>query len=174
MIAYAFWHWPAPGAAGYEQRLGEFLAALEAEKPAGFLGASSFRTGSAPWLPGPAFLDGYRIGGFADLEALNEGAVTASRKVPHDAIAALAAGGAGGIYRHKAGPDDVRPFKFAHWLGKPSGMRYDELFAVLRDVPGSLWMRQMVLGSSPEFALFTEESVPVPATRMAIARIWPI
>jgi hypothetical protein len=149
MIAYAFWHWPAPGAAGYERRLGEFLAALEAEKPAGFLGGSSFRTGSAPWLPGPAFLDWYRIGGFADLEALNEGAVTASRKAPHDAIAALAAGGAGGIYRHKSGPDDVRPFKFAHWFGKPAGMRYDELFSRLADAGGSLWMRQMVLGHRP-------------------------
>jgi len=82
----------------------DFLSALEAEKPAGFIGASSFRTGPAPWLPGPAYLDWYRIGGFADLEALNEGAVTASRKAPHVAVAALAAGGAGGIYRHKSGP----------------------------------------------------------------------
>ncbi len=169
MIAYAFWHWS--NAEGYERRLADFLAALDADKPAGFLGACSFRTGAAPWLPGPAYLDWYRVGAFADLDALNDGAISASRKAPHDAVAALARGGAGGIYRHKSGPNDVRPFKIAHWFSKPSGMRYDELFA-LRS-PGSLWMRQLVLGPSPEFVLFGAEATPFVATRMDLSRVWP-
>ena len=45
----------------------------------------------------------------------------------------------------------------------------------LAGVPGSLWMRQMVLGASPEFVLFAARDVAlgVPATRVDVARIWP-
>ena len=54
-------------------------------------------------------------------------------------------------------------------------MRYAELFGELAGVPGSLWMRQMVLGASPEFVLFAARDVAlgVPATRVDVDCIWP-
>src|SRR5438105_9092156 len=108
MIAYIFWHWPAPGAARYEERVAAFQAALAAAPPAGFRQGFTFRHAAAPWLSGPGYLDWYAVDGFAALETLNEAAVTASRKAPHDAAAALAQGGAGGVYRLRSGPADLR------------------------------------------------------------------
>src|SRR5438105_1062018 len=84
MLAYTFWHWPREGASEYERHLGEFFQALEAEKPPGYLGGLSMRHGGAAWLPGPAYLDWYRVSGFADLGTLNEGAVGGSRRAPDD------------------------------------------------------------------------------------------
>ena len=73
------------------------------------------------------------------------------------------------------GPADFRDARVAHWFGKPAGMRYAELFGELAGVPGSLWMRQMVLGASPEFVLFAARDVAlgVPATRVDVDCIWP-
>ena len=56
MIAYIFWHWPAPGAARYEERVAAFQAALAAAPPAGFRQGFTFRHAAAPWLPGPGYL----------------------------------------------------------------------------------------------------------------------
>ena len=82
MLAYTFWHWPREGAADYERHLGEFFQAMESDKPLGYLGGHSMRHAAAPWLPGPAYLDWYRVSGFADLGMLNEGAVSGSRRCP--------------------------------------------------------------------------------------------
>ncbi len=149
-----------------------FQSAHAPDAPAGFRAGTTLRHAAAPWLPGPSYLDWYVVDGFAELGTLNEAAVTASRKAPHDAVAALAAGGMGGVYGHKAGSESLRDARFAHWFGKPDGMRYDQLFA--RDFKGSLWMRQMVLGPSPEFVLFTasETTLPVPARTYAVERVY--
>jgi hypothetical protein len=175
MLAYTFFHWPREGAAGYEQHLGKFLQAMEVDKPLGYLGGLSLRHEAAPWLPGPAYLDWYRVKGFTELGLLNEGAVIGSRRMPHDEVAALAAGGTGGVYKLQQGSEDFRDARVAHWFGKPAGKRYAELFGELAGVPGSLWMRQMVLGPSPEFVLFAVREVPlsVPATRIAVRCVWP-
>ena len=63
------------------------------------------------------------MGSFADLEPLNEGAVSGSRRAAHDDVAHMAAGGAGGVYELQQGPPDFRDARVAHWFGKPSGMR---------------------------------------------------
>ena len=175
MLAYTFWHWPLPEAEKYEERVVQFQEALAANPPAGFRGAITMRHEAAPWLPGQAYLDWYLVDGFADLEALNEGAVTASRKGPHDSVAALAQGGAGGLYKLLSGPSEPRFARVAHWFHKPAGMRYDELFAKLANLPGSIWMRQMVLGPSPEFVLFAlgDIALPFPAVRSDVFSVWP-
>jgi hypothetical protein len=131
MLAYTFFHWPREGAPDYDRHVAEFLQAMEADKPLGYLGGLSMRHGPAAWLPGPAYLDWYRVGGFADLGMLNEGAVSGSRRAPHDDVAAMAAGGAGGVYELQQGPADFRDARVAHWFGKPAGMRYAELFGEL-------------------------------------------
>lgn len=175
MLAYTFWHWPLPGAEKYEERIAQFQAALAASPPPGFRGGVTLRHEAAPWLPGPAYLDWYMVDGFADLEALNEAAVTASRQGPHDAVAALARGGAGGVYKLRTGRAGPRFARVAHWFHKPAGMRYDELFAGLANLPGSIWMRQMVLGPSPEFVLFAlgDIALPFPAVRSDVFCVYP-
>ena len=175
MLAYTFFHWPREGAADYERHLGEFFRAMEADKPLGYLGGLSMRHGPASWLPASAYLDWHRVSNFADLGMLNEGAVSGSRRAPHDDVAAMAAGGAGGVYELQQGPAEFVDAKVAHWFGKPQGMRYAELFGELAGVAGSLWMRQMVLGPSPEFVLFASRDVAlgVPATRIDVECVWP-
>ncbi|HUJ27584.1 MAG TPA: hypothetical protein VLW85_16280 [Myxococcales bacterium] len=155
MLAYTFWHWPNTGAADYEARLRRFHEAMRAAPPAGFRGSYAFRHGAAPWLPGPAYLDWYLVDGFAELQSLNDGAISLSRKEPHDAVAAQARGGAGGVY--KLYSDDREPKGPARWFSKPDGMRYDQLLPQLK---GSAWMRQMVLGPSPEFVVFGADVPP--------------
>src|SRR5207237_9312826 len=115
MIAYAFWHWPREGASEYERHLGEFLQALEAEKPLGYLGGLSMRHGAAEWLPGPAYLDWYRVAGFADLGTLNEGAISGARGEPHEDVEEMAAGGAGGGYEVRRGPAELREASDGDW-----------------------------------------------------------
>ena len=175
MLAYAFWHWPSNPGNDYDQRMRKFQAALAAEPPPGFRGGVTFRHEAAPWLPGEAYLDWYLVDGFADLQALNDAAVSASRKGPHDDVAAVAAGGAGGVYKLRSGPAEPRFARVAHWFHKPAGMRYDELFKHVEGLPGSLWMRQMVLGPSPEFVLFALANIalPFPAVRANLFSVWP-
>ncbi|HET7784349.1 MAG TPA: hypothetical protein VFL36_00110 [Myxococcales bacterium] len=175
MLAYTFWHWPREDASEYERHLAEFFQVMEEDKPLGYLGGLTLRHGAAPWLPGPAFLDWYRLGSFADLGTLNEGAVSGSRRAAHDDVAHMAKGGAGGVYELQQGPADFHDARVAHWFGKPEGMRYAELFGELAGVAGSLWMRQMVLGPSPEFVLFAPRDVAlsVTARRVDVSCLWP-
>src|SRR5258705_4041525 len=106
MLAYTFFHWPRTDASEYERHIGEFLQAMEADKPLGYLGGLSMRHGEAGWLPGSAYLDWYRVSGFADLGMLNEGAVSGSRRAPHDDVARMAARGAGRVDERQHGGGD--------------------------------------------------------------------
>jgi hypothetical protein len=117
---------------------------------------------------------------FGALGALNEGAVSASRAAPHEAAAALARDGAGGVYRLRSGAA-LRTPTYAHWLAKPDGMPYSELFAQLAPVVdrarGALWMRQMVLGPAREFCVHAASPVSLPASLdalvMPLRPAWP-
>jgi len=95
------------------------------------------------------------VNNFAALEALNECAVSGSCKDPHGRVASYAAGGAGGVYRLRAGEPGLATARVALWFAKPSGMSYEDLYSALQpaieQAAGSLWQRQMVLGPAPEF-----------------------
>src|SRR4051794_21768971 len=103
MLAYVFWHRGA--GAAYRPALTAFHAALAAAPPAGFARSYAFRLDVAPWLAGDgdAYEDWYLVDDWAALGTLNDAAVSASRRAPHDAVARLAAAGAGGVYRCIAG-----------------------------------------------------------------------
>jgi hypothetical protein len=153
MLAYVFWHWPAPGPdpRPYVERLLEFHRALRDARPVGFRGSRVLAIEGAPWAPGaPAYEDWYLVDDFAALGTLNDAAVTAARQVPHDAVARLAAGGAGGVYRRLAtGPAGIERVA---WCAKPAGEPYA---AFLGRLPAAeAWQRQMVLGPTPEFCVF--------------------
>jgi hypothetical protein len=156
MLAYVFWHWPAENVAAdrYVERLLAFHRTLTASPCPGFHGSEVFQVEGDPWpgasaSQGRLYEDWYSVEDFAALGVLNEAAVSLARKDPHDAVAMLAAGGAGGVYRNLVpGPSGEQ----VSWFGKPSGMTYREL---LDRMPpkATLWLRQMVLGPAPEFRL---------------------
>jgi hypothetical protein len=183
MLAYTFWHWKQPGvaAAEYEARQRAFHSALGAAPPAGFEGSSCFAMSGAPWAGdgGAAYEDWYLVRDSAALDTLNAAAVSASRQVPHDAVAAVAAGGIAGLYRIRVGALHATPVT-SHWLSKPAGMSYPEFEQLLRPVvdqrQGTLWCRQMTLGPTPEFCLQLPDAAawdsgPLHARSVALRRI---
>jgi hypothetical protein len=184
LLAYVFWHWKRAEitATDYENRQRSFHAALAAEPLSGFLGSFSVHLSHAPWAAGgdDAYEDWYLVQDFGALGLLNEAAVSASRAVTHDAAAAIAAGGAGGVYRLRHG-DALRQPQYAHWFAKPDGMSYSELFARLASlvdqVQGALWMRQMVLGPAREFCMHAAAPVSLPTVFRVLViplqQVWP-
>ena len=185
MLAYLFWHWPQAGvaASAYETRLREFQQTLAANKPLGFLQSVVYRVQGASWLGknSDAYEEWYLTDGSAALDPLNEAAVGSACRAAHDAAAQLAAGGVAGLYRLRQGKGEVEAARFAYWLPKPAGMKYEELYALLKPLTGSpgiaLWGRQMVLGPTPEFCLLTRDAAALPsglAPQMtSLERIWP-
>lgn len=184
MLAYAFWHWRRPDvpAERYESHQRSFQSALAEHPPRGFKSASTVRLSGAPWAAGgnDAYEDWYLVRGMRDLEQLNEAAVTAARRDPHDAVAQLAAGGVAGLYGLKAGVPLPIPI-LATWFAKPAGMAYpallDGLGPLVSATRGALWMRQMVLGPAPEFCLHTTGPVELPPEYAAASYtrfpVWP-
>jgi hypothetical protein len=171
-LAYVFWHWSDGPAPSYGDRLVAFHRALGAHPPRGFRSSRSFAVSGARWLPrDAAFEDWYLIDDFAALGALNEAAISGARREPHDSVAALAAGGAGGLYALRAGdPGEVAT---AWWFSKPAGTTYEtffgRLFPLAKEPGAALWQRQMVLGPAPEFCLRSPQEAAPPPELQALA-----
>jgi len=183
LLAYVFWHWKRPevSANDYEERQRGFHAALRASPSPGFVQSFSLGVSNAPWAAaGDAYEDWYLVQDFAALGVLNEAAVSSSRAHPHDVAAAVAAGGAAGVYGLKLGTALHGPH-YAHWFAKPEGMPYRDLFAqlapVVDRVEGALWMRQMVLGPAREFCLHAavrvSELANMGALVIPLRQTWP-
>ena len=171
MLAYVFWHRPGGDeVAVYEARLTAFHAALAEHPPGGFTGSAALRLQEAPWLPGdgPAYEDWYAVESWEALGGLNEAAVRGARAEPHDAVAARARAGAGGVYRLIDGPAELAATRTS-WLFKPAGADRDAFHAQLSGPGRSLWMRQMVLGPAPEYAVRAGAPVVLPYDARAIA-----
>lgn len=183
-LAYTFWHWrrPTVPAPEYEQRQRAFHAALAEHPPAGFSRSiSSFVTG-APWANagGDAYQDRYIVRDSAALDVLEQAAISGARQRPHDDAARSAEGGTAGLYQARVGQPISAP-RQALWFGKPDGMSYDELFArctpLVREGESVLWMRQMVLGPSPELCIESTDGITLPAEfrplSVTLRPIWP-
>jgi len=169
MLAYVFWHWKRVGVQvrEYESRLRQFHEALTHSPPDGFTWSWSAALKTATWANdgNEAYEDWYLVTGSAALDPLNDAAITASRQIPHDDAAAVAAGGTAGLYRLRAG----RAFRapgVAHWFAKPKGWSYEKLLDELRPLMTgdvALWGRQMTLAPALEFCLHANETMNLPA-----------
>ncbi len=151
MLAYVFWHRPAPGTdtAAYEAGMRAFHAAL------GRLGSVTFAIDGTPWDGGPpAYEDWYPVTDWADLGRLNEEAISGARRAPHDAVAFRAAWGAGGVWKEVRPGFALAGATHATWFAKPPRVPDAEFVAGL-PASGAVWQRQMVLGPAPEFVLLT-------------------
>jgi hypothetical protein len=186
MLAYVFWHWRRDDVAAseYEQAQRRFHAALRDAPSAGFSRSHSAALRGAPWAAGggEAYEDWYLVDVSAALDPLNTAAITASRAAPHDAAAALAAGGAAGLYTLRGGRAlNAGAPRHAQWFSKPAGMSYAALDAALAEVlqreGAALWMRYMVLGPTPEFCLQSRTPVMLPtpftALPLQLRPVWP-
>jgi hypothetical protein len=169
VLAYIFWHWPLPdvGRSEYENWLRDFHRRLGDCGVSGFLASHSFRIHGAPWINAgdDAYGDWYLVDGSAALDPLNAAAVTGAQ-APHAHVAAMVAGGAGGLYRQLSGTGELAAARIESWLTKPKGTPYDELYERLRPFTDresvQLWRRQMVLGPTPEFCLISESPIEPP------------
>jgi hypothetical protein len=184
MLAYVFWHWrrPTVPAPDYEAAQRRFHSALSATPPRGFQRSFSVAVEGLPWAANreACYEDWYLIEGSAALDPLNEGAISASRQAPHDAAAALAAGGTAGLYSLRQGMPAAVPGVLT-WFTKPAHMSYGALFATLepltRTAGAALWCRQMTLGPALEFCFHSREPVVLPAVLAPFAircrTVWP-
>ena len=182
LLAYVFWHWRQPSAErnAYEAAQQAFQRALTASPSPGFVRSFSHAIAGAPWANqgSEAYEDWYLVRGSDALDPLDEAAVTAARKGAHDAAASLAAGGTAGLYQLKLGAAPSAP-RSTQWFVKPAGMSYPQLFAAiepaLAPVGGSLWVRKMTLGPSPEFCVLAREPAALaPAFQMFAFDLRPI
>lgn len=166
MLAYFFFHWKLANVheGDYEQRLRDFHTALKAAPPEGFTESWSVALNGVPWANagGSSYEDWYLVRNSGDLDPLNDAAITASRKVPHERAASGAAGGSAGLYRVRAGEMISAP-RFTSWFEKPAGWSYGTFLEALQPAinAGALWQRQMALGPG-EFCLHTSQPVPLP------------
>jgi hypothetical protein len=183
MLAYVFWHWPRPEieTGSYVDHLVEFHRTLAANKPNGFRESVVFRISNANWLntDGEAYEEWYLLDDSAAMDPLNEAAVTGVCEEPHNRVAREAADGTGGLYRLRAGAEDLTQARFAVWLSKPNGVSYKHFYAGLETLtsqPGvALWGRQMTLGPTTEFCIHSRSLIQLPIVYSSITlqSIWP-
>jgi hypothetical protein len=161
LLAYVFFHHPGPGVQTlpYESALRRFHAALAGETPRGFISSTTYRIGTS-------YADWYLVEDSASLDSLNEAAVEGARSEPHDAVAHMAADGAGKLLMLKSGSARTEP-GFEIRISKPAGMAYPEFYERLKPwtdrAEVSLWRRMMVLGPAPEFCLVAPSEQDLPA-----------
>jgi hypothetical protein len=185
MLAYVFWHWKQSGVTAdrYEHALRQFHAALALHPPAGFQRSWSVAISGAIWTPPgtDAYEDWYLLDDSGGLDLLNESAVTASRQLPHDTVAAMARGGSAGLWRMRDEGQPVASPTHAYWFGKPTGMSYSALGQLVTQTTSglevALWTRQMVLGPAPEFCLHTTGPIMLPESLtvvpVTVRQVWP-
>ena len=169
MLAYVFWHERRADAddAAYRADAAEFHRRLTAAALPGFLGSRTFAIETFPWRDDAGatlFEDWYVLRGSAELDRLDEIAVSGDRSSPHDRLASAVAWGTGGLYRLRAGAARADQIA-AQWFAKPAGMRYAELDAILSAVISpehAVWQRQMVLGPALEYCVAGPEAAALP------------
>ncbi|MBV9281287.1 MAG: hypothetical protein JOZ41_14500 [Chloroflexi bacterium] len=163
MLAYVFWHWPRPALSPeeYETHLRAFHASLRRNLPAGMKRSFAWRVEGAAWLPaGHAYEDWYLLEDSSALDSIDRLVDSGETADPHDAVAALAAGGTAGLYRPVLAAEG-RGGTAALWFGKPPGLSYAQLYQALDEYPPpgptQLWQRMLTLGPTPEFCLIGDE-----------------
>jgi hypothetical protein len=170
MLAYVFWHWPQPivDQDTYVDHLRAFHETLAGNKPPGFQRSTVFRIRDANWLKtsGDAYEEWYLLDDSAAMDRINDAAVSGACEQPHNRVAREAADGVGGLYRLRAGEENLDQARFAVWFSKPAGVSYNDFFASLQPLtsqPGvTLWGRQMTLGPTTEFCLHSPTAIELP------------
>jgi hypothetical protein len=170
MLAYVFWHWPnsTVDPNNYLQYLIDFHQTLAANKPDGFHHSVVFRIRGASWLKtnDEAYEEWYLLDDSAAMDRLNEAAVSGVCEKPHNKVAREAADGTGGLYRLRAGDEELSEARCAIWLSKPAGVSYNDFYATMQPLTSkqgvALWGRQMTLGPTTEFCIHSPNPIELP------------
>ena len=170
MLAYVFWHWPQPSivADSYVNHLLDFHQTLATNKPPGFQESVVFRIRGASWLntAGEVYEEWYLLDDSAAMDHLNDAAVSGVCEEPHNRVAREAADGTGGLYRLRAGDGQLSESQYALWLSKPAGVSYKDFYATLQPLTShagvALWGRQMTLGPTTEFCIYSSSPIELP------------
>jgi hypothetical protein len=178
MLAYVFWHRPAPGVAPetYAAETARFHRSIAARPPAGFVHSASFRAPAPNWLGElPALEDWYVVEDFAALGVLNAAAVGRGHLSAHDAVARHAGPGTGSVYGLLEGGATLDHARVAVWIEKPRGVESPLLAALLGDgmdgAQAGLWQRQLALGPAPEYCVLAA-AAPSGVAPSRLARGW--
>src|SRR5215218_8428281 len=161
MLAYVFWHWPQStiDSEAYVSHLIDFHQTLAANKPTGFHHSVVFRVRGASWLntSDEAFEEWYLLDDSAAMDPLNDAAVSGVCEEPHNRVAREAADGIGGLYRLRAGHEQLSQARYALWLSKPPGVSYHNFYETLQPLtsqpdvtlgtPDDAWSNYRVLPS---------------------------
>jgi hypothetical protein len=171
VLAYVFWHWTEVDLDldSYVKNLKKFHDSLRNNKPQGLQEVAVFYVEDLPWLGAKGgFEDWYTLTGSADLDVLNDAAISQIHQTAHDQIARLASGGTAGLYRLRKGTPRLDFARYATWFHKPSGVSYPELFDLIAPLVenqrATLWGRQLTLGPTPEFCLHSTEELSLPGS----------
>jgi hypothetical protein len=173
VLAYVFTHWKneETSAEEYEALLADFHSSLRSHPPRGFQRSFVFATGPVPWIEWQRsfYEDWYLLDNSATLDVIAEAAVSEPHNKSHDAIARCAGGGKGALYRLVQGTIVEAP-QHAYWFSKPAGLSYSALYDLMKPSlqNSALWIRQLVLGASPEFCLHSSRALQLPATIRAV------
>lgn len=170
MLAYVFWHWPQPAIDPdtYVSHIIAFQETLNANKPTGYQHSVVFRIRGASWLNtnDEAYEEWYLLDDSAAMDRLNDAAVSGVCEEPHNRVAREAEDGTGGLYRLRAGQEQLSQARCALWLSKPAGVSYKDFYTTLQPLtsqPGvTLWGRQMTLGPTTEFCLHSPNPIELP------------
>jgi hypothetical protein len=165
MLAYVFWHRPAPGVEPetYASAVERFHRNLTSRPPVGFVRSRSFRVAGANWVGGDGgHEDWYVVEDFAALGVLSEAVIGRGHVSAHDAAARQAGEGTGGLYRLIEGSASLDEARVAIWVGRPRGVESPLLAGLLGDgldgAHAGLWQRQLALGPAPEYCVLAPQA----------------
>ncbi len=165
MLAYVFWHRPAPGTApeSYERDQDRLQRSLAARPPEGLRGSACFRAPDLPWLAdgGAGYEDWYLVDDWAALGVLRQAAMAVGHRSAHDTAARHAGEGTGGVYRLSEGGVSFADVRLAVWVTvereHPEGGVASLLLGDGLDRERSgLWRRELALGPAPEYCVLGE------------------
>jgi hypothetical protein len=185
MLAYVFWHWPNADIdnASYRKLLQNFHETLNANAPRGFLRSVVFSLSQLPFLETSqgGFEDWYLLEDSASLDSINHAAVSGACEEPHNLVARKAADGTAGLYRPRSGAEVLTSARYATWFAKPASLSYQNFYSMLTPMASAsgvgLWQRQMTLGPTTEFAIYSVASLPLPditpTKTIELQPVWP-
>jgi hypothetical protein len=181
MLAYVFWHRPAPGveAEDYERALARFHHSLAHRPPEGFRGSAALRAPELPWLggpgAGPAYEDWYLLEGWDAVGVLESAAVARGHHDPHHEAARRSGEGTGSVYRLLEGSGSPLHSRLAVWVTRPPGKPESTVANLLEDgmdpAGSALWRRCLTLGPAPELCLLSSDPELPPETGLAETRL---
>lgn len=165
MLAYVFWH--QRGSEFTENEYHDALISFHKYynnnvKIEGYLGSMVVKVDNVPWSNESAYEDWYFIESSKILDMLNDSIVNDPNiKRVHDIIAKMARNGRGGLYKLLRGEFKTPLLKYAYWISKPLGLKYEDFYTEIYAFAKNLWRKQLAMSPLTEFVIFSNEEIDI-------------